>query len=273
MPPKKKKKPDSLGQYRAGQRDSGFDIGGSGTGGGGGPVRGGGWLGKATRAYQKLWGVNQRRSGGGPKKPPGKKSTPKPKPALSAASRLAASAVKARRAANRKKMAQQATRTAVARRKAGIAAGQRASSAASPPPTKAQQAAATRRIAIDKVATGKGRAQLRRQAIETAKQAAGVVQRTAQASGSLGKPSFPVAIQTRNQIKIGKDAIKKAGGKYDPFLGKGTGAQRARRLTEEEFGKPVPGSNPRGVQPKKINKKKTKKKTAKKKAKKKTKRK
>jgi hypothetical protein len=58
-----------------------------------------------------------------------------------------------------------------------------------------------------------------------------------------------VAIQTRNQIKIGKDAIKKAGGKYDPFLGKGTGAQRSRRLTEEEFGKPVPGSNPRGVQP------------------------
>jgi len=153
MPPKKKKKPDTLGQYRAGQRDSGFDIGGSGTGGGGGPVRGGGWLGKATRAYQKLWGVNQRRSGGGPKKPPGKKP-PSGKPGTASNPNDSAARAKVRsrkssarfdakvrwrkdrRAADRKKTAQQATRSAVARRKAGIAAGQRASSAASPPPPK-----------------------------------------------------------------------------------------------------------------------------------------
>jgi hypothetical protein len=63
-----------------------------------------------------------------------------------------------------------------------------------------------------------------------------------------------VGIGTRNKIKIGKDAIRRAeGGRrtgYDPFLGRGTGAQTSRRRTEEQFGKPVPGSNPQGVKPK-----------------------
>ena len=35
MPPKKKKKPDALGQPRAGMRDSAYELGGSGSGGGG----------------------------------------------------------------------------------------------------------------------------------------------------------------------------------------------------------------------------------------------
>jgi hypothetical protein len=71
------------------------------------------------------------------------------------------------------------------------------------------------------------------------------------AASRLGKAAYPMSIEARNAIKIGLRAARSTTGihrkSYDPFLGKGMPAQKARRRNML-FGRPMAGSNPLGVQ-------------------------
>jgi hypothetical protein len=118
MPPKKKKKPDALGQPRAGMRDSAYELGGSGSGGGGYSPRRAPKL-KPSSARPKLKPFQK------PSKklklPP--KWLPKKPPKGSLRERL--------------KVDTGTLQVKIARtRREGLAAGRRASGATSPPPVK-----------------------------------------------------------------------------------------------------------------------------------------